>query len=273
MERSAALASEGTVTRPRSIAAAFAFVACTVLATTAHRAVAGEGALDAAQKSEVERIVREYLHAHPEILLEAIQALQAKQATDKKNRQQAALGRARAELVDDAEAPVGGNPAGDVTIVEFFDYRCGFCKRVFPTIMALVKADGNIRYVFKEFPILGPESVVAARAALAVWRLDREKYLPFHTALMRSKGRFTEAKVLGLAAASGLDPDGLRRGMSDPGIEAVLQRNYRLANTLEITGTPAFVIGRHLIPGAADMETLKRLVATAREDCRERALC
>ena len=261
------------MTRPRWIAAALAFAALLVLAATAHRAAAGEGAFDAGQKSEIERIVREYLRAHPEVLLEAIQALQAKQDTDKKNRQQAALGRARTELVADPEAPVGGNPAGDVTIVEFFDYRCAFCKRVFPTIMALVKADGNIRYVFKEFPILGPESVVAARAALAAWRLDRERYLPFHTALMRSKGRLTEGKILGLAAASGLDPDRLRKGMSDPGIEAVLQRNFRLAETLEINGTPAFVIGRHLVPGAADMETLKRLVATAREDCRERAIC
>jgi len=151
-----------------------------------------------------------------------------------------------------------------VTIVEFFDYQCPYCKRVFPAVQTLLKTDGNIRYVFKEFPILGPQSVVAARAALAAWKLDRDRYVPFHTALMQSRGRLSERKILDVAAEIGLDVERLRAAMADPGIDKVLARNAELARALDINGTPAFVIGEKVVPGAVDLETLTALVSQAR---------
>ena len=182
--------------------------------------------------------MREYLRQHPEIVIEAIRAFQAKEEQANKNRAQASLVSRRDELVNDPTSPVSGNPDGDVTIVEFFDYRCGFCKKVFPIVMALLKKDRNIRYVFKEFPILGPESVVASRAALAAWRLDKDKYLDFHVGLMETRGSLPESKVMTLAAKSGYDVEGLRAGMADPEIEEILKRNLQLADSLNINGHP-----------------------------------
>ena len=231
------------------------------------------GALDAGQKEAVEEVVREYLRNNPEIVIEAIRAFQAKEEQANKDRAQATLVSRRDELVNDPTSPVSGNPDGDVTIVEFFDYRCGFCKKVLPIVMALMKEDRNIRYVFKEFPILGPESVVASRAALAAWKLDKDKYLAFHVGLMETRGSLPESKVMTLAAKSGYDVEDLRAGMADPKIEETLKRNLQLADSLNINGTPSFVIGNRLIPGAISAEALYDLVADARAACRKTGDC
>ena len=200
----------------------------------------------------------------PEVLLEAIGAIRAKREAKQQSNVRKNLVSLRGELENDPTSPVGGNPQGDVTIVEFFDYQCPYCKRVLPAVQTLLKTDGNIRYVFKEFPILGPQSVVAARAALAAWKLDRDRYVPFHTALMQSRGRLSERKILDVAADSGLDVERLRAAMADPGIDKALARNAELARALDINGTPAFVIGENVIPGAVDLDTLTALVSAAR---------
>ena len=152
--------------RVRTLVAALAVTAAMLAAPPA---VAGADALDAAQKKAVEEVVREYLRQHPEVVIEAIRAFQAREEQAKKDRTQANLVALRDALEKDAPSPVAGNPDGDVTIVEFFDYRCGFCKKVFPTVVALMKEDRNVRYVFKEFPILGPQSVVAPRWPRGDW--------------------------------------------------------------------------------------------------------
>ncbi len=239
------------------------FVAFFILA--ALPALAAEDALSPRQKQAVEEVVRDYLLRNPEVLVEAIRALRTRQEAEDRNKVQKNLASLRGELENDPTSPVVGNPRGDVTIVEFFDYRCGFCKRVFPSLMTLMNSDGNIRYAFKEFPILGPDSVVAARAALAVWKLDKTKYQAFHAALMESRGELPERKVMKIAAKKGLDVGKLRKIMADPGIERVIQRNYQLAKALAITGTPAFVIGKRLVRGAIDLETMEQLVAEARK--------
>ena len=227
-------------------------------------ATAAEDALSPGQKRAVEEVVREYLRRNPEILLEAIGAMRAKRDAEQQSKVRNNLVSLRGELENDPTSPVGGNPQGDVTIVEFFDYQCPYCKRVLPTVQTLLKTDGNIRYVFKEFPILGPQSVVAARAALAAWKLDRDRYVPFHTALLQSKGRLSEQKILGVAAEIGLDVERLRAAMADPGIDKILARNAELARALDINGTPAFVIGEKGVPGAVDLKTLTALVLEAR---------
>ena len=251
----------------------------TLVAALAVMAVALSGppavadALDEGQKEAVEEVVREYLLKHPEIVIEAIRAFQAKEEQANKERAQANLKSRRDELVNDPSSPVGGNPDGDVTIVEFFDYRCGFCKQVLSTVMTLMKEDRNVRYVFKEFPILGPQSVVASRAAMAAWKLDESKYLAFHAALMGSRGSLPESKIMTLAAESGYEVEVLRKGMADPEIGEILKRNIQLADSLNIGGTPTFVIGNRVIPGAVSAQALSDLVADTRETCRKTGVC
>ena len=226
---------------------------------------ADHGTMPPAEKAAIEDIVREYLKNNPEILIEAIQALRAKQEAARRQQARAALTAHTNKLRNDPASPVGGNPDGDVTVVEFFDYRCGFCKRVFPAIMTLLGEDPNIRYVLKEFPILGPESEFASRAALGIWFENRDKYMPFHRTLMAMKGDLTEARVLKEAEKFGIDIERLRTAMVSPQVTSALQSNYALAKALGINGTPAFVIGDELVPGALDLAALKRLIVDARK--------
>ena len=167
------------------------------------------------------------------------------------------------ELLNDPASPVGGNPDGDVTLVEFFDYQCPYCKTIFPSIQELLAEDRKLRYVFKEIPILGRQSVFAARAALAAHR--QGKYLEFHTALIPARGKLTETKVMRLAEKVGLDMDRLRRDMADRAIGDMIRHNLELAVALGIDGTPAFIIGDTQIPGAVEIDTLKALIARARQ--------
>ena len=218
----------------------------------------------AAQRAEIEQIVREYLLKNPETIVNALQAYEAQQSAAAEKASAAAIVSLRQELERDPAAPVAGNPKGGTTIVEFFDYRCGYCKRMVPTIQSLLKSDGDIRYVFREFPILGPESVTASKAALAVWKLAPEKYFPFHMALMENRGALTEARVFELAQAQGIEPQRLRTAMADSAIEEHLRRTAELARKINVNGTPAFVVGGRLVPGAVDLDHLKELIAAAR---------
>ncbi len=228
-------------------------------------ALAAEPAFTPKQRSAVEDVVRQYLLDNPDVIVEAIEALREKQRGDSARLLQETLASRRGELENDPTSPVAGNPEGNVTVVEFFDYNCPYCKTVFPRVKNLFETDGKIRYVLKEFPILGPQSVAAARAALAIWKQDSEKYMPFHTAMMKSRGRISEATIFDLAAEAGFDAGLLKKAMAEPWIDEALQKNIELAESLDITGTPAFVIGNRVIPGAVDLNTLKELVAAARE--------
>ena len=237
----------------------------TMLAVAAAAAFATDGRAQpepALDREAVREIVREYLIEHPEVIEEAIGVLRERREAER-------LARLRATILEQGEAlrahpmsPVSGNPVGDVTVVEFFDYRCPHCKRALEPVMALVEADSQVRVVWKEFPILGPVSRFAARAAMAAHR--QGLYHDFHVALMRWPGELTEALVLDIAGAVGLDRERLRRDMEDPAIEAYLDETGRLAQALGIRGTPAFVIGDELIPGAVDAARLQRIVAEAR---------
>ncbi len=220
--------------------------------------------LTADQRNEVRQIVREYLVQNPDIVIEAIQAYQARAEEEKRNGLQAALADNKNELERDPTSPVIGNPDGDVTVVEFMDYRCGYCKKVFPAVQELLKTDGNIRYVVKEFPILGPDSVVASQAATAIWLSAPEKYMTFHTALMEVRGGLSTNRVVAMAEELGLDGQQVLSGMGSPEVESAILKNRELAQALGISGTPAFIIGNQLIPGATSVERLRELVAAAR---------
>ncbi|ANG61043.1 hypothetical protein A8C75_00290 [Marinobacterium aestuarii] len=214
--------------------------------------------------AEFEQRVKDYILSNPEIVVQAIQLYQAQQQVQKEERVKAIIGQSSAQLLADPEAPVGGNPEGDVTVVEFFDYNCTYCKKVAPVMSALEQQDTELRIVYKEFPILGPVSEYAARAALAA---DAQgKYLELHNAMMNSSGRLSEALILGYAADLGLDIDRLKTDMQAEAISAQFARNRALARSLGITGTPGFVIGAEIIGGAADQATFENLIARARQN-------
>ena len=232
-------------------------------AVVAVGAAAAEEPFTPEKTSAIENIVREYILKNPEIIIEAARILRMRKETAARNQTRRTVLARRDELFNDPASPVGGNPQGDVTVVEFFDYQCPYCKRVLPSIQALLAEDGNLRYVFKEFPILGKASVFAARAALAAQR--QGKYLEFHMAVMPAKGKLTEAKVMRLAKTAGLDVDRLRRDMADGTIDDSIRRNLELASALNVNGTPAFVIGDTVVPGAVDIDTLRSLIARERQ--------
>ncbi len=213
-------------------------------------------------KDEFERRVRAYLLDNPEVIAETVRKLRERQLAA----QQAAVVsviRARAdEIFRDPDAPVGGNPDGDVTVVEFFDYNCPYCRQVAPVMEEAGAADPKLRIVYKEFPILGENSKFAARAALAAHK--QGKYIAFHKAMMKAKGGATPSAVLDVAKEVGLDVERLKADMKDPAIEKAIQRNLVLAGALRINGTPGFVVGGEIIRGATDLETLKGYIQKAR---------
>jgi protein-disulfide isomerase len=214
------------------------------------------------QRAEVVEVLREALKRDPTILRDAVAAMQQAQQQDRSVSQRGAIATHREALLHDVSDPVKGNPRGDVTIVEFFDVRCGYCKVLHPTMESLLRADGGVRLVLKDLPVLGAASVTASRALLAAQR--QNKYLPLQDALMRLRGEPTEAVLQAEAERVGLDWARMQRDMADPTIESRLQGNLDLARALSIEGTPALVIGDTLVPGAVDLATLRKLVAEAR---------
>lgn len=213
-------------------------------------------------KDEFERRVRAYLLDNPEVIIEAMQVLEARQRTAAQTEVQAVLTARADEVFRDPESPVGGNPEGDVTLVEFFDYNCPYCRQVAPVMAKAEAADQKLRVVYKEFPILGPNSIFAAKAALAAHR--QERYVPFHQALMQSKSAVNEETVLATAAKIGLDVDRLKADMNDSAIQTAIDRNLALAGVLRINGTPSFVVGEEIVRGATDLNTLQGLIQKAR---------
>ncbi|MEQ1889485.1 MAG: DsbA family protein [Alphaproteobacteria bacterium] len=219
----------------------------------------------APDKAAVKQLIRDVLKENPELLMEALDNLRQKMESGQAAGSRAGLGKLRKELERDPDTFIAGNPRGDITIVEFFDYRCGYCKRAQPIIQELLQKDSSIRLALKEFPILGPDSLIASRAAIAAMKYD--KYAPFHNALMAAQGQLSEDRVLAIAAESGLDPVKLRKDMDDPKIKKIIGRNHEIAVSLGISGTPSFIIGDTLAPGFIDLEQLQQLVAAARSEC------
>jgi protein-disulfide isomerase len=211
---------------------------------------------------QFEKRVRDYLLEHPEVILESVQRLQDQERAGATNRDQAAIAAHAGELFRDPATPVGGDPEGDVTLVEFFDYNCPYCRKVAPSMEAVERNDPGLRIAYKEFPILGPNSEFAARAALAANR--QGKYVELHKTLMSSDGVVDEARVLGVAAELGIDLTRLKTDMDDPAIAAAISRNLDLAQALRINGTPGFVIGEQVFRGATETATLNSLIERAR---------
>lgn len=237
------------------------------LAVSAGPALADLTAMTDAERAAFRDEVRAYLLEDPEVLMEAIGALEARQAAAQ-SETDAALVRENAEaLFGDDGSWVGGNPDGDVTVVEFLDYRCGFCRQAHPEVEELVRTDGNVRLVLKEFPILGEASVVAARYALATRSaFGDEAYKRLHDGLYALRAEVTPEALDQLALSLDLDPDAIRAGLADPAIEATIAGTYGLAQRLGISGTPTFVIADRLVRGYVPLDALRDAVTEARAE-------
>lgn len=250
------------MSRFRRFVPAVAAVAVMAGGLSAAAPVRAADALTDAQKAEVRDLVRSYILENPDIVMEAIGILQAREE-QQAAAQQGKMIAANADALFKAPGdPVMGNPNGDVTLVEFFDYQCGYCKRVYEPLIQTVNADGKVRLVMKELPILGPASVMAARYALAAKM--QGKYQPFHAGMMANKAPVTEETVKQVAREAGLDMGRLETDAQSDAVAEVLRDTMKLASTLGIRGTPAFVVGDTLIPGAAPAEQIAAAIADAR---------
>lgn len=215
------------------------------------------------QREELGTIIRDYLIENPEVLRDVLQALERKSKEAESAATEAVIGERAAEIFRSSDDLVVGNPDGNVTLVEFFDYNCGYCKRSMPDVLKLIESDSDLRVVLKEWPILGPGSSYAAKAALASRR--QGKYWEFHLALM-SERTVDEKRVIEVATRIGLDVAKLKADMETPEVSSVIDRNMQLADALGLQGTPAFLIDQHLIPGAVGYTALAEVVAGVRRD-------
>lgn len=209
----------------------------------------------------IERTVRDYLLKNPGVIREAQIALQAQEQKEREDRTAKTVQNHRREIFSDPGSPSSGNLLGDVSIVVFFDYNCGYCKKTLPHLQALSQKDALVRLVFKELPILGPQSFTAAKAALAAGR--QGKYVEFHNALLSAENT-TDGTIRSIAKTLGINYLRLEKDMADPRIEEQIRLNSNLAGLLGIDGTPAYVIGERIIPGAVDLDSLIRFVAIER---------
>lgn len=222
-------------------------------------------AMSEAESAAFGAAVRSYLLENPEVLMEVIGVLEDKQAAAQVA-DDASLVSVHAEaLFDDGYSHVAGNPDGDITIVEFVDYRCSYCRRAFPEVAELIEADGNIRLILKEFPILGEDSLTAARFAVSAQILfGDDAYGPLHDALMVMRGNVTADSLMAQAEHLGLDGGAILAGMSDPEVDRRLGANHQLASLMQITGTPTFVVGGQMLRGYLPLEGMRQVVAEER---------
>jgi len=233
--------------------------ACLALAlTTASFAVPASAAeFSADQKSEIESIVRGYLLENPEILEEAFTALQERRRQAESVAQQDAVSDNKEALFNSPRQVVLGNPEGEVTLVEFFDYNCGYCRRAGEDLNKLIEANPDLRVVLKEFPVLGPESVEAAQVGIAVNEVAPDRYGEFHDALLASDGQVDAQAALAVVEQLGLDRSAVETAMDADVVQATIEEVYTLANALGLTGTPSYVVGDTVFVGAVGYDTLQ----------------
>jgi protein-disulfide isomerase len=225
------------------------------------------GPFTALQKNEIRNTVREYLLENPQVVVEAIEKIRSQQQRSEGQRRQNIVSARADQLFKSRSDPSVGDPKASVTIVEFFDYQCPHCRRMAQQLAKLNKEDSDLRIVYKEFPIFGPASTLAASAAMGAMR--QGKYEEFHLALMGIRGAPSERSIFRLAERIGLDAGRLRADMNSATPQRVFQRNRRLAQELGIRGTPAFVIGDQVIRGAVEINRLRELVAEQRQKQRQ----
>ncbi len=220
-----------------------------------------------AQRSEIEGIVKSYLISHPEVLQEVMAELDKRQTEAEAEKHREGVKQYSKLLFHSPRQVTLGNPNGDVTMVEFFDYNCGFCRRALADMLGLMKDDPKLRVVLKEFPVLGPGSVEAAQVAVAVRMQDKDgkKYLEFHQKLLGGRGQADRARALEAAREVGLDVARIEKDMASDEAKATIDENMKVAEALGLNGTPSYVIGQDVVVGAVGLEALKQKVEAARQ--------
>jgi len=218
------------------------------------------------QRGEIETIVKNYLISHPEVLEEAMNELNKRQAAAEEEKHLASIAQNSEAIFNSPRNVTLGNKNGDVTFVEFFDYNCGYCKRAMTDMLDLMKADPKLKVVLKEFPVLSDGSVDAAKVAVAVRMQDPggAKYLDFHQRLLGGRGPADKARALAAAKEAGLDVARLEKDMASPEARATIDENFKLAESMGMNGTPSYVIGKQVVVGAIGVEGLKEKIGIAR---------
>jgi protein-disulfide isomerase len=234
--------------------------------TTATSPKAAEASLSGAQRQEIEGLIKEYLTKNPEILVEMQNALEAKEYERQAARTAAVIKKNAQEVFRPTSSPIVGNSKGDVTVLEFFDYNCGYCKRAFGDVARLIEKDKQVKFILKELPILSKGSEDAAKVALAAKM--QGKYWEFHRAMLESTGQANEASALRTAEKVGLDMSKLKKDMASPAVQKELDDTQALAKKLGIQGTPYFLVADRIIPGAPGdlLERMNKLVADVRKE-------
>jgi protein-disulfide isomerase len=251
------------ISSPRLLAAATSLVA--LLAFAAPQSVRA-AEFSTPQRTEIEKIVREYLIAHPEVLQEAMAEFEKRQTAAEAEKHKTAV-KDNAKAIFSSPLQVNlGNPNGDVTFVEFFDYNCGYCKRAMTDMLTLIKDDPKLKVVLKEFPVLGPGSVEAAQVAVAVRMQDKtgKKYLDFHQKLLGGRGQADKAHAMAAAKDAGLNMAQIEKDMASPEVKATLEESMKLAEALGLNGTPSYVIGSDVVVGAVGLPALQEKINTTR---------
>ena len=211
-------------------------------------------------------IIKDYLIKHPEVLEEVMREMEKRQSAAESAKAQKTIRTMRRSLFNSPRQVTLGNPKGDVTMVEFFDYNCGYCKRAMTDMLDLMKADPNLRVVLKEFPVLGEASVQAAQVAIALNMQDKggKKYLDFHQKLLTGRGAIDKNKAMAAAKEVGADMARLEKDMASPEVKATLEETFKLAEPLGLNGTPSYVIGKDVVIGAVGLAELKGKINAAR---------
>jgi protein-disulfide isomerase len=217
-------------------------------------------------RAEIEAIVRDYLVKNPEVIEEAINELQARRAKAEADRQKSALSENTEEIMSAPQNVVLGNPSGDVTLVEFFDYNCGYCKRGLADVLALMEKDRNLKVILKDYPILSPGSIEAAAVALAVKKqLQGEKFLEFHKTLLLTRGQVGKERAMQVAKDNGVDMAKLEADLAGQTVRTNIGENLRLGEALGISGTPSYVLASEVVGGAVGYEALKGKIDAIRK--------
>jgi len=218
------------------------------------------------ERQQFRQEIRAYLLENPEVLMEAIAVLEQRQQQAQTADDSTLIATNAQALFEDQNSYLGGNPDGDVTVVEFLDYRCGFCKRAHPEVTELVNSDGNIRYIVKELPILGDQSVLASRFAISTLQnAGPEAYAKVHDALMEFRGEISQSSLKRLAKSLGLGAGQIMKAMDSDDVSAVISENRALAQRMQISGTPSFVMGAQILRGYVPLDGMKEIVAISRQ--------
>lgn len=241
---------------------AFALVAC-LMGTAA--LAGGLGEMSEAERAAFQAEVKAYLLENPEVLVEAMDVLQSRQDAAAADRDLEMMAANKDKIFNDGVSWVGGNLDGDITVVEFVDYRCGYCRKAHDEVAELVKSDGNIRFVLKEFPILGEDSIISSKFAISVLQLHgNESYKQVHDALIALRGSPDADTLARLAADLGLDPAPILARMDAPEVAAVIEANHALGKTMEVSGTPTFVVDQTMVRGYVPLDGMRQIVAGQR---------